>query len=274
MMGYAMINQRAGGIHLRQRARAFVIEDTPGHRIVYVSADICMVFQEVRLLRFLWPLPIFCESRSRVMQVRTHVLQKLQATFGTQLYTEDNVMLHGTHTHAGPAGFAYYILYGPLSLSLSLFLSFKRKFTLHYFLLSLSFSLSLTVRADLTSFGFIEDNFNVIVNGIYNAIVMAHNNMRPARIFVNTGTLLNSNIKYALLYWMFFDCTCLYLYHLSLLQPLSVGVPPEPGGGARAVRVQRGQDHDRLEDRRHRTRLLITLFCSSYFTRYFCVCVC
>lgn len=41
-MGYAKLNQKGCGIHLRQFARAFIFDDGDT-RVVYVSADACMV---------------------------------------------------------------------------------------------------------------------------------------------------------------------------------------------------------------------------------------
>jgi len=49
MMGYAAPEQISHGLHIRQRARAFVIVDVAsGNRVVYVSIDVCMMFQEVK----------------------------------------------------------------------------------------------------------------------------------------------------------------------------------------------------------------------------------
>jgi neutral ceramidase len=83
-MGYAQASQVGAGIHLRLRARAFIIGDTqnPEHRVVFVSIDGGMCGQLVKM----------------------HVIQALQAKFGN-LYTADNVMISGTHTHSGPGGF-------------------------------------------------------------------------------------------------------------------------------------------------------------------------
>lgn len=50
-----------------------------------------------------------------------------------------NVLITSTHTHSGPGGYSWYTLY------------------------------------DITSWGWHESNVNTIVNGIYNAIVQAHN---------------------------------------------------------------------------------------------------
>src|SRR5436305_10979385 len=76
MMGYGMRFQRTTGIHLRQKARAFVVVDrATGERLVYVVADIGMFFRNVR----------------------DAVLARLDPA----LHREDNVVLTATHTHAG-----------------------------------------------------------------------------------------------------------------------------------------------------------------------------
>lgn len=89
MMGYAQPGQRTTGIHLRQRARAFVIADpSSGRRVVFVVAEIAMFFRTVR----------------------DEVLRRLHTRFGG-LYTADNVLLSATHTHAVPGGYSGYPLY-------------------------------------------------------------------------------------------------------------------------------------------------------------------
>ncbi|MGQ0709743.1 MAG: neutral/alkaline ceramidase [Rhodoferax sp.] len=89
MMGYASPSQVAAGIHMRQRARAFIVADqASGKRMVFVNNDLGMVFQGVQQA----------------------VLQQLQARYGA-LYGADNVVLSATHTHAGPGGFSHYALY-------------------------------------------------------------------------------------------------------------------------------------------------------------------
>jgi len=47
-MGYAKLTQKGCGIHLRQFARAFIFDDGQ-NRVVYVSADACMVSHGLRL---------------------------------------------------------------------------------------------------------------------------------------------------------------------------------------------------------------------------------
>ncbi|MGQ5524440.1 neutral/alkaline ceramidase [Chitinimonas sp. PSY-7] len=89
MMGYAKLSQKTSGIHLRQWARAFVVQDQAnGRRLVFVNNDLGMVFQGVHQA----------------------VLTRLKARFGDR-YTRENVLLSATHTHAGPGGFSHYALY-------------------------------------------------------------------------------------------------------------------------------------------------------------------
>lgn len=89
MMGYASISQVSGGIHMRQRARAFIVLDQAGgKRMVFVNNDIGMVFQGVQQA----------------------VIKQLQAKYGN-LYGADNVILTATHTHAGSGGHSHYALY-------------------------------------------------------------------------------------------------------------------------------------------------------------------
>jgi len=90
--------------------------------------------------------------------VKNAVLAKLQAKFGS-LYSQENVAISGTHTHSGPGGFLAYILY------------------------------------QSTSWGFVDETFNSWVDGIFNAIVAAHENVQDATIQLASGTLLDSNIN-------------------------------------------------------------------------------
>lgn len=87
MMGYSMPQQRTAGIHLRLRARAYIVSDGT-HRVVFVCADLGMIFQSVHQA----------------------VIAALRTRFGG-LYDEHNVLLTATHTHAGPGGFSHHLLY-------------------------------------------------------------------------------------------------------------------------------------------------------------------
>jgi neutral ceramidase len=94
MMGYAMLEQKTAGIHMRLRSRAFVIgSPCNGKRIVFVSADLGQIFQSVK----------------------QGVVRKLQETYGG-LYNDANVMLSATHTHSGPGAYSHYALYNLTSL--------------------------------------------------------------------------------------------------------------------------------------------------------------
>lgn len=89
MMGYSSLEQKTAGIHMRQWARAFVIEEAAsGRRLVYVNTDLGMIFQAVHL----------------------NVLARLKAKY-PGVYDENNVMLAATHTHSGPGGFSHYAMY-------------------------------------------------------------------------------------------------------------------------------------------------------------------
>ncbi len=87
------------------------------------------------------------------------VIKRLKLRYGPDLYTEQNVALSGTHTHSGPAGYLQYIIY------------------------------------DITGFGFIEETFLALVNGIERAIVRAHDNLQPGALSINAGELFDANIN-------------------------------------------------------------------------------
>ncbi|XP_014680017.1 PREDICTED: neutral ceramidase-like [Priapulus caudatus] len=137
MMGYANPKQDTQGIHFRLYSRAFIIADhANSHRVVYVSADIAMVSQIIKI----------------------EVVKKLKTHYG-DIYTEMNVCLSSIHTHSGPGGFLQYLLY------------------------------------DITSLGFVAESTDAIVNGIVKSIQIAHERLVPGDIFINRGTLLDSNIN-------------------------------------------------------------------------------
>ncbi|KAM6897557.1 neutral ceramidase [Xenentodon cancila] len=134
-MGYANPQQTAAGIHTRLYSRAFIIDDGK-RRVVFVTADVGMISQRLRL----------------------EVLQALQVKYG-DLYRQDNVVLSGTHTHCGPAGYFQYTLFM------------------------------------ITSKGYIKASMEPLVNGIVKSINIAHRNMRPGRIYRNRGHLVNSSLN-------------------------------------------------------------------------------
>ncbi|XP_051522645.1 neutral ceramidase-like [Myxocyprinus asiaticus] len=87
LMGYANTEQTARGLHTRLFSRAFIVDDG-SKRVVFVTADIGMVSQRLRL----------------------EVLQELKGKYG-DLYRQDNVIMSGTHTHSGMGGYFQYTLF-------------------------------------------------------------------------------------------------------------------------------------------------------------------
>lgn len=49
MMGYANTEQIASGVHFRLRARAFIVAEPQGKRVVFVNLDACMASQIVTI---------------------------------------------------------------------------------------------------------------------------------------------------------------------------------------------------------------------------------
>ncbi|XAR60687.1 Ceramidase [Bertholletia excelsa] len=90
--------------------------------------------------------------------VTIKVLERLKARYGN-LYTEENVAISGIHTHAGPGGYLQYVVY------------------------------------IVTSLGFVRQSFDVLVEGIEQSIIQAHENLRPGTILVNKGELLDAGIS-------------------------------------------------------------------------------
>ncbi len=69
-------------------ARAYVVVDSAGRRVVFVTADLAAIFQSVH----------------------QGVLARLATVYGG-LYTEQNVSLNATHTHSACGGDSHYALY-------------------------------------------------------------------------------------------------------------------------------------------------------------------
>lgn len=81
MNGYAVMDQTASGLRLRQMARAFIFGDEAGNRVIHVTADMGLMFQSIHM----------------------EVLRRLRAIFG-DLYHEGNVLIGASHTHVAPGG--------------------------------------------------------------------------------------------------------------------------------------------------------------------------
>jgi len=129
MMGYAEVAQTTQGIYMRLWSRAFIIADER-RRIVYVTADLCMVYQAVK--------------QAVVEKVKTDAELR-------DWYDDRNILLSATHTHSGPGGYSHHFLY------------------------------------NITTKGFIPQNFDAIVEGIYQSIRRAHHNLEPGTIRVARG---------------------------------------------------------------------------------------
>ncbi|KAL2493667.1 Neutral/alkaline non-lysosomal ceramidase [Forsythia ovata] len=136
MMGFAKMYQIASGIHMRLRARTFIVAEPQGKRVVFVNIDACMASQIVTI----------------------KVLERLKARYGN-LYTKDNVAISATHTHAAPGGYLQYFVY------------------------------------IVTSFGFVRQSFDALVDGIEQSIIQAHDNLQPGSIYVNKGELLDAGVN-------------------------------------------------------------------------------
>lgn len=135
MMGYSMLEQQTAGIHLRTLARAFVIADA-GTRIVFVTAELGALFQSVH----------------------QEVLRRLKASYG-ELYTEQNVLLNATHTHAACGGDSHYAAY------------------------------------DLATLGFQEQAFEAVVAGITEAISLAHDDLKPGTVRLGRTELTDASVN-------------------------------------------------------------------------------
>jgi neutral ceramidase len=132
MMGMASIDQKTEGIHSRLFARAFIVCDQSNNKhVVILSADIWSCTQAVKM----------------------EVVKRLKSIYGNELYTFDNVLLSGTHTHSGPGGYSHYGLF------------------------------------NLSILGFDKQNFECIVNGMVQAIKKAHEKLAPGKIFINNGNV-------------------------------------------------------------------------------------
>lgn len=137
MMGYGRSDQQAEGLHTRLRSRAFVIVDrASAQRVLLVVVDSPMIFESVR----------------------QEVLRRLAARFG-DLYTPRNVMITGTHTHAGPGGYSHHLLY------------------------------------NMTTYGYHARTFQAVTDGIVESVARAHADLAPARLTLSHGELRDASVN-------------------------------------------------------------------------------
>ncbi|KAG1701844.1 hypothetical protein DVH05_010336 [Phytophthora capsici] len=129
MMGFADSTESTAGILSRLYARAFLMEDPDTNkRLLFVHCDLMGVMQ----------------------LVHQEVLAQLKIKYNG-IYTEQNVVLHASHTHASPGGTAGYFLY------------------------------------DISILGYNSDNFARIVSGVVKAIDAAHDSVESGSIRWNKG---------------------------------------------------------------------------------------
>ncbi|MFE3542534.1 neutral/alkaline non-lysosomal ceramidase N-terminal domain-containing protein [Nocardia sp. NPDC059177] len=135
MMGYSQLDQATAGIHLRPRARAFVI-GAGDNRVAYVAVENGAVFGSVH----------------------RGVLLALAERFGDR-YTERNVVLTSTHTHASCGGSAHDYAY------------------------------------TLATLGFQQQVYDAEVAGIVEAIVAADADVAPGSIALGRAELHDASVN-------------------------------------------------------------------------------
>jgi len=166
MMGYAQPTQKAGGLHLRLFARAFIAADpaAPDKKVCFVSMDAGMPSAAIKIA----------------------LTKKLSAKFPDRRYNERNVMISGTHTHSGPSGFFEYALF---DLAGSMHVNGARSHPVvpaWYRVSALGDPTAAVPRAATAT---------AFVDGIFDAIVAADANLGPASISVAAGEVTDGNIN-------------------------------------------------------------------------------
>lgn len=135
MMGYSDSEQVAEGLLQRCWARAYIVADAAtGARIVFVTTDIACVFQSHHM----------------------GLMTRLRRRFGN-LYTERNVNINATHSHASCGGTSWDFAYS------------------------------------LAAFGFKKNSYEAEVDGIFEAIVRAHESLAPGSVSVGRTELHNAS---------------------------------------------------------------------------------
>ncbi|KAH7917899.1 Neutral/alkaline nonlysosomal ceramidase [Leucogyrophana mollusca] len=138
MMGYASLAQTDTGLHMRQRSRAFIIADPTNttNRIVFINSDICM----------------------GDTGIRRSIVSSLSSLY-PGLYSNTNIALVGTHSHAGVGGYLEDLL------------------------------------PQLTALGYVNATASAIIQGTVRAVQQAHENLAPGTLSVGNTTVLNANIN-------------------------------------------------------------------------------
>ncbi len=90
--------------------------------------------------------------------VHRAVLRRLKQAYG-DLYTEQNVLITATHTHAGPGGYSHHLLY------------------------------------NTTTFGFHKATFEAVADGLFEAARNAHEDLAPSELLLSHGTLTGASVN-------------------------------------------------------------------------------
>ncbi|CAM4139501.1 neutral/alkaline non-lysosomal ceramidase N-terminal domain-containing protein [Helcobacillus massiliensis] len=143
MMGYGDGSQKSSGIHMRQYARAFAFQDpATGERTLIITADVL----------------------SGTNLVRQQVLAQLKKELGDK-YTDANVMIVGTHTHATPGGDTDYSLY------------------------------------NVTTMGVHQKTLDARVNGMVDAAKQADASLAPSTLSLGTAELTDAGMNRSMAAW-------------------------------------------------------------------------
>ncbi len=105
---------------------------------------------------------VVADTWSCTQAVKMEVVKRLKDRFGPETYTACNVLITGTHTHSAPGGTSHYPLY------------------------------------NVSTGGFVKQNFDCVVNGMVESIARATANLQDGEIFANQGLLLNCGLNRSL----------------------------------------------------------------------------
>ena len=136
-MGYGETSQKGSGVHTRQYARAFIAVDrASGQRNLIVVLDALTGWQSLR----------------------DELVKRIRAEYGSE-YSESNIMITATHTHATPGGITHQSLY------------------------------------NITTLGFHQDTFNAQVEGTMKAVRQATKDLAPGNLTVSTSKLTGVGVN-------------------------------------------------------------------------------
>ena len=90
--------------------------------------------------------------------IKIGVMKELKKKYG-DLYTYENFCLSAIHQHSGPGGYSFGALY------------------------------------NIATLGFSSVSYDIIVKGVVNSVIQAHENVVEGKIYYNEGKLYGANIK-------------------------------------------------------------------------------